>query len=223
MITQNPFFQTPSSIGSRPSQMTRGSTDSIRALLDTLIYMGNQGNVIVLNGASSSGKTTLARKLQAELDTPFMLFSSDLLVDAEALPARRDPAGPFNWVAEMRPRFFDGFHRSIPAFAAAGNNLIVDHIIEYSEWRRQLADLLAGFDVFLVGVVCDLAELERREQARGDRSIGEARSHLVEHRIHELGPYDLTVDTTAGVTDSAVRAVVDAWTLRTRPSGLPAR
>jgi chloramphenicol 3-O phosphotransferase len=52
--------------------------------------------------------------------------------------------------------------------AAAGNDLVVEHIIEFASWRRQLAELLATLDVFLVGVHCDVGELDRRERMRGD-------------------------------------------------------
>jgi chloramphenicol 3-O-phosphotransferase len=34
---------------------------------------------------------------------------------------------------------FAGFHRCLPALAAAGNDLIVDHVIEYRRWRDDLA------------------------------------------------------------------------------------
>ena len=71
------------------------------------------GRIILLNGASSSGKSTLARAVQDSLDTPLPHLTSDQLVDGGALPRRREAAGPFAWVGEMRPRFFDGFHRSV--------------------------------------------------------------------------------------------------------------
>jgi chloramphenicol 3-O phosphotransferase len=133
------------------------------------------GRIIFLNGASSSGKSTLAKAMQAALGEPFLHVSSDLLVASGMLPARRDPAGPFAWWEQMRPRFFAGFHRCLPALAAAGNDLIVEHIIEFRAWRADLARLLDGLDVFLVGVHCDLAEIDRRERdrrgpvSRGDR------------------------------------------------------
>jgi len=179
------------------------------------------GSVILLNGASSSGKSTLARQLQDVLDQPFLHLSSDQLVDGGALPRRRDVTGPFAWSEHLRPIFFDGFHRCIPALASAGNNLVVDHIIEYRSWRLQLADLLAGFDVFLVGVHCDADELARRERRRGDRKVGEGRAHLEENQIHELGPYDLDVDTTAGVNHTLLVSVIDTWVSRSRHRGLP--
>jgi chloramphenicol 3-O phosphotransferase len=136
------------------------------------------GRIIFLNGASSSGKSTLAKALQEALAVPFLHVSSDHLVVSGMLPARRDPDGPFAWWEQMRPRFFAGFHRCLPALAAAGNDLIVEHIIEFLPWRTELARLLDGLDVFLIGVHCDLAEIDRRERARGDRRIGEGRAHV---------------------------------------------
>jgi chloramphenicol 3-O phosphotransferase len=177
------------------------------------------GHVIVLNGASSSGKSTLARRLQDTLSVPFLLLSGDQLVEACVLPARRDTAGPFAWVQEMRPRFFDGFHRCIPAMAAAGNNVIVEHVVEFAEWRTQLDHLLHGYDVFWVAVHCDLAEIDRREAARGNRTPGEGRAHIEQNRIHDHGAYTLPIDTTHGVTDDLVQTVIDEWSGTRRSRG----
>ena len=172
------------------------------------------GRIIMLNGASSSGKTTLARSLRGLLDEPFLHLSSDQFVTAGMLPDRRDAAGPFAWWESMRPRFFDGFHRCIPALAAAGNDLIVEHIIEFPAWRTQLHDLLQGFDVFLIGVHCELAVLDSRELTRGDRRPGEGRAHVEDNHIHDLGPYDLEMDTTAGVDPALTGRLIDAWRAR---------
>jgi chloramphenicol 3-O phosphotransferase len=172
------------------------------------------GRVVILNGASSSGKSTLAKALQRALDEPFLHVSSDQFVASGMLPERREHHGPFAWWEEMRPRFFDGFHRCLPALAGAGNDLIVEHVIEFAAWRSSLVRLLGGFDVFLVGVHCDLAEIDRRERERGDRRIGEGRSHVEVDGIHTFGPYDHEVDTSAGVSAPVVEAVLDAWRSR---------
>ncbi len=179
-----------------------------------------RGRVIHLNGASSAGKSTLARRLQPALDEPYLYVSSDLFVAAGMLPARREEAGEFAWWPSMRPRFFDGFHRCLPALASAGNDLIVEEVVEFVAWRARLAQVLDGFDVFLVGVHCDLDELERRERVRGDRRIGEGRAHLEQNAIHTFGPYDVEVDTSAGVTDALVDTVLGAWRNRVPPSAL---
>ena len=114
----------------------------------------------------------------------------------------------------MRPRFFDGFHRCLPALAAAGNDLIVEHIIEFRAWREDLARLLDGLDVFLVGVHCELAEIDRRERDRGDRRTGEGRSHVETDLIHTFGPCDFEVDTTNAVPSAAAASVLAAWRTR---------
>lgn len=178
------------------------------------------GRVILLNGASSSGKSTLAKALQRALDEPFMHVSSDQFVAAGMLPDRRDGSGPFAWWTQMRPRFFAGFHRCLPALADTGNDLIVEHVIEFPAWRDDLSRLLAHLDVFLVGVYCDLDELDRRERSRGDRRIGEGRSHIEEDLIHTFGPYDLEVDTTAGVSTTLTESVLQSWRNRTPPRAL---
>src|SRR6266508_2352878 len=133
------------------------------------------GKIILLNGASSSGKSTLARGLQARLDEPFWHVSIDHFNAAKVLPEARIASGEFQWGA-LRPRFFDGFHRCLPALAEAGNNLIVEHIVETDEWMHRLLRLLRHLDVFFVGLHCSVPELEARERARGDRRIGEARA-----------------------------------------------
>jgi len=174
------------------------------------------GRIIFLNGASSSGKSMLAKAMQEAMPEPFLHVSSDHLVASGMLPARRDPDGPFAWWQQMRPRFFDGFHRCLPALAAAGNDLIVEHIIEFRAWREYLATLLDGLDVFLVGIHCDLAEIDRRERDQAGRRIGEGRSHVETDLIHTFGPYDFEVDTTNAAPGAVAASVLAAWRARTR-------
>jgi len=115
----------------------------------------------------------------------------------------------------MRPAFFEGFHRCLPALAEAGNNLVVEHIVETEAWMHRLVLLLEPFDVFFVGVHCPLPELERREIARGDRRIGEARQDY--EVTHTFGIYDIEVDSTDPL-ERNVDTVISAWKTRNRPS-----
>ncbi len=163
------------------------------------------GRIIMLNGTSSAGKTTLSHALRAQLTEPFCLYASDQLADAGFRP----PA-PHQRHAG-RERFFDGFHRSIPAFAAAGNDLIVEHIVETQNWADQLATLIGHLDVFWVGVHAPLAVLEQRERERGDRTVGESAYHL---KTHSFCRYDIEADTTAGPTEEIAAIVAEAWRTR---------
>lgn len=172
------------------------------------------GAIILLNGASSSGKSTLAQALQRRLPLPFWHWSIDHLRAARVLPQARIDSGEFPWSAQ-REAFFEGFHRSIPALASAGNHLVVEHIVETRAWMDRLLRLLDGHDVFFVGVHCPLPELERRERERGDRRIGDARADF--EVTHTFGRYDVECESTVGV-DAMAAKVLAAWAGRRAPS-----
>jgi len=152
--------------------------------------------IIFLHGASSSGKSTLARALQARIEKPFWHISIDHLRDSGVLPTQRFRNGDFDW-KEARPAFFDGFHASLAAYADAGNDLILEHILDTESWLEKLRSLLAGHDVLFVAVHCPLDLLIAREKARGDRPAGSARQDF--ETIHIGKTYDLELDSTHDV------------------------
>ncbi|MEM8857042.1 MAG: AAA family ATPase [Chloroflexota bacterium] len=163
--------------------------------------------IILINGPSSAGKSTLARALREALDQPFLHFSFDVFIDNEVIPLKKIRAGGVDWKA-MRPQVFDGYHHCLKSLADAGNNLIVDHIIEQKAWLDDLVGLLSEHDVFFVGVYCSVEELERRERARGDRRIGEARRDL--ETVHTFAPYDFELDAEKPLAEN-VSELIDAW------------
>jgi chloramphenicol 3-O phosphotransferase len=169
--------------------------------------------VIWLHGASSSGKSTIARSLQQRIEEPFWHYSIDHLRDSGVLPLDRVRRGEFAW-SDLRMPFFDGFHRSIGAFLAAENNLILEHIIEAdaaASFREQLEALLRPHDLFFVGVRCSLEELTRRERDRGNRPIGSAEADY--HRVHDGLRYDFEVDAEADPDENVARLLA-AWRRR---------
>ena len=172
------------------------------------------GKIILINGASSSGKSTLARAVQRQIDEPFWHLSIDHLRESGVLPLDRIRTGDFAW-SSMRPAFFQGFHSALPAIAGAGNNLLVEHIIETRAWMKALLGLLRPFDVYFVGIHCPLDELERRERSRGDRRIGDARNDF--DTIHELAVYDLELDSTKSAEINAA-TLIASWKQRASPS-----
>ena len=101
------------------------------------------------------------------------------------------------------------------SYSSCGNNLVVEYIVETPEWMTRLIRLLSGFDVFFVGVHCNLEELERRELTRGDRRIGDARRDF--DSIHEHCDYDAELDATVPPNDNADR-LISMWQARVRPS-----
>ena len=172
------------------------------------------GSIIFLHGASSSGKSTIARLLQATIDQPFWHLSIDHLRDSGVLPMARIRSGEFRW-QDLRGAFFDGYHRALPVYVQAGNNLILEHIVDTPEWMRLLVSLLSPYDVFFVGIHCSLEELERRERARRDRPLGDARRDF--ETIHRHAIYDLEIDATLAPAEN-VASIIATWKRRTAPS-----
>lgn len=174
------------------------------------------GKIIILNGPSSAGKTTLALATQKQFDIPFMRFSFDLFLDNQVLPMAQIRRGLFSWEA-MRPAVFHGLHQCLPALAMAGNNILFDHIIETKAWLADLIQPLADLDVFFVGLHCSLAELERRERERGNRRAGEARADL--ETVHTITRYDWELNAENPVESNA-QSLIEAWHKREQPGAL---
>jgi chloramphenicol 3-O phosphotransferase len=174
------------------------------------------GKIIIINGPSSSGKTTLALALQKRLDLPFIRFSFDLFLDHKAFPSEQIKSGKFSWDL-MRPSVFRGIQQCLPALATAGNNILFDHIIETKAWLYELLSLISELDVFFVGLHCSLPELERRETQRGNRREGEARRDF--QTVHNITSYDLELNSEQS-TDGNVARLIQAWEERKRPSAL---
>lgn len=165
------------------------------------------GRIIFLHGASSSGKSTTARALQKLIELPFWHISIDHLRDGRVLPSERIAQGDFLW-SDLRAPVFDGFHRSLAAYAGAGNNLIVEHILDNPEWVGDLKNLLAPFDVFFVGVHCDVEELRRRELKRANRPIGSAEKDS--NTVHKGRIYDVEVYNGRSPQENA-QIILESW------------
>lgn len=158
----------------------------------------SRATAILLNGTSSSGKTTLATALQRAMPEPALYVSNDKFIFMTPDHVLKDD--------QLRPKvlmpLLSAFHRSLPLIADCGFPMIIDHVIERREWMDEIAQSLRGFDVFFVKVSCPLEELERREKARGDRQIGFAKMQL--EWVHRYGDYDDEVDTFTHTTEQNV-------------------
>ena len=159
------------------------------------------GDIIFLTGASSSGKTSIAKGLQQALDRPFLHVSLDGFI--EMMPPHDGP---------LFIQLVGAFHHAIAAMAEANFNLIVDHVLVRKDWTEQCAQLLADKYVLFVGVHCSLEELERREASRDAGRQGFARSQF--DFVHAGKTYDVAVDTTNATTQAAVEIILAALASR---------
>ena len=186
--------------------------------------MATRGRVIVLNGTSSAGKSTLIRALQARLDGAWLGVGIDTVVYAlpkayldlplwgevfRYVPAEPDSPAPFRIVTgELGHRLVEGMHRMVASLADAGLSVIVDHVLLEPGWLPDLATRLAGHEVLFVGVRCPLEVVVRREAERKDRTIGQAAAMF--DVVHRAGGYDTEVDTSLQSPDEAAATIVEA-------------
>jgi chloramphenicol 3-O phosphotransferase len=157
--------------------------------------------VIMLNGGSSSGKSGIARCLQAILPDPWLALGTDTLV--EAMPAAMHAsASGIQFAADGGIAVGPGFRAleaawiaGVAAMARAGARVIVDEVfLGGAASQRRWLEAIDGLAVLWVGVRCDAAVAAGRETARGDRIAGMAAAQA--ELVHRGVAYDLEVDTT---------------------------
>ena len=155
----------------------------------------------MLNGGSSSGKSGIARCLQAILPDPWLAVGDDMLIEAMPASMQASEAGiefAADGTVSVGPEYRAlqaAWMEGVAAMAWAGARVIVDEIflggaVSQQRWQK----VLTGLDVLWVAVRCDGAVAAGRELARGDRIQGMAVSQA--EVVHQGVVYDLEVDTT---------------------------
>lgn len=152
----------------------------------------SRGRIVLLNGASSAGKTSVAEAVAACLPTPWLVMPVDLFHSIRSKPLQ-DTLSEGEWQVVLR-RTRSAYHHALAGSALAGCDVIGDHVLS-EPWRlAELLNLTAELDVLLVHISCDPDQLEQRERQRGDRQVGMARAQASVVFTH--GECDLTIDTT---------------------------
>lgn len=169
-------------------------------------------NVIILNGPSSSGKTSIGKYLQDIMEENYVMLGLDNII--YTMPKRTN-----DYEADMRPR--DGFYwianvdkdgaplmhltpgvyaqklyrtliAQVKCFADNGINVIVDHVSlmdDYWLWR----DALIDHHLICCSITAEQEILDQREKERGDRVIGGSRAQMM--TVHDGYKYDIFIDT----------------------------
>jgi len=139
------------------------------------------GIVVVLNGPSSSGKTTLATALKAR---GFVALSVD---DFHRFSPRSIPNDEVLFGA-----LNDALFASAASFAQHGFPVVVDTVFVSDSILQAALSLLDDVKLALVALNAPIKVLEQRECERGDRQPGLARSQY-EHVLRDA-TYALSLD-----------------------------
>ena len=143
--------------------------------------------VILLNGPSSSGKSTLAKELQALIKERKAENYEVVSIDDSM------ETNPTETIYEDDVYAVSGdLCERVLEILRAGSGVIIDHVITSERIFRQLKEMLTAYPLRMVHITCPVEVLRKREQARGDRCAGSAEASA-EYLFPKEG-YDLTVD-----------------------------
>lgn len=97
------------------------------------------GTIILLNGTSSSGKTSIVRALQEIFEEPFLVAGIDKLI--WMLPRRYldrplwdEVLGLATEAGVVGRRLASGMHQAIAALSRTGNNVVAEHVLVEPQW-----------------------------------------------------------------------------------------
>ena len=163
----------------------------------------DKGKIIILNGTSSAGKSTLARVLQDRVSEAFFVITGDDLHEMLGRSKYVDISD------EAYIQFTTAECVTAKALSDTGMNLIMDTIfladdkVGLKEW----VELLHDYPVLFVRVSCPLEELRRREKERGDRDIGQGESQI--SRLYPQDIYDIAVDNFANTNEECADKIIE--------------
>ncbi|WP_342479061.1 AAA family ATPase [Paenibacillus sp. FSL H7-0350] len=160
----------------------------------------NKGMLLVLNGTSSSGKTSISAELIKQKEIPFYHVSiDDFFMNYNDFINHKFPDEPVREIDHqvisdiLDDSICSVFYSTIKLLSEMGFNVIVDTVFDNDKRFNEFLDHFADRTTLFVGVLCSREELIRREQARGDRQIG-----LVDAQfdiVYRFDEYDLEVNT----------------------------
>lgn len=182
------------------------------------------GQIIILNGAPRSGKSSIVAAIQETLDGVWMNLGVDNF--QRMTPAQLQPGiglRPGGERPDMEPIIavlYAAMYESIAAHSRVGLNVVVDvgHHDSYSVPQGILlacARRIQNLPVLIVGVRCSLDAILARRQATGypafDTATGEVFAPVLRWQtaVHDPGIYDLEIDTSAQDANASATAIRD--------------
>jgi chloramphenicol 3-O phosphotransferase len=192
------------------------------------------GQIVILNGAPRSGKSSIATVIQRSFAGVWMNLGVDRF--QSMTPAGYQPGiglRPGGERPDLEPLIvllYRAMYRAIASHSRLGLNVVVDvgHHDAYSVPRRilpQCARQLQGLPVLFVGVHCSLQVIMERRRATWPRGANDDSNegsipqpvHLWQQAVHVPGIYDLEVDTSALSSEACAALIQQRLT-----DGLPA-
>ena len=192
------------------------------------------GTIVVLNGTPRSGKSSLARALQASADAgagpgvrapaPWLNLGVDAM--ARVAPAQLRPGiglrpgGERPDLEEAVVTLFDALYAAVAAWSRSGLPVVVD-VGHHDDFAQPLGILpkvareLRALPAYFVGVRCPVeVVMSRRDASSADYVRSEPNGAIPdivrrwERAVHDPGIYDLEVDTSTTSPAAGAEAIL---------------
>ncbi len=186
--------------------------------------------ILFMIGTPSSGKSSIAKALQKQLDQPYLYAPTDIFVSM--LPSShieiephlkqgiyyiKDTSQPelrtYMKVGPIAQKLITGIIRAIAGFASAELNVIVEGVVWEKAILQEAARGWKDFRVFFIHINPSLELAERRESQRkdwdkgGERIKGQVRASY--ETIQAFGNvYDLELDTTDMTPEQGAEKII---------------
>lgn len=179
--------------------------------------------IILLNGISSAGKSSIARAIQdlsdkiwihlgidtfIEMTHPKFSDFGDKASDGFLFTQSKNEEGQYVTEITVSPigeKIVESIPETVALLSNKGLDIVIDECLFDSDIKRY-KKIFNDRDICYVGVMCDLETLEKREKARGDRILGVARGMF--DRVHNI-EYDFTVDTAKMDSISCAKKILE--------------
>lgn len=188
--------------------------------------------IIFLNGAGSSGKTSIARSIQNLSHKYWLTFGIDTFIEMTPYPTPNRSSEYFSFIPGQNERgptmrieiqengtkLFGSMADFAALLADQGNNLIIDEVLFDDKHLKSYINKLTNHIVYFIGVYCDLSILQERELLRKNRAIGLSNDQI--DRVHNgMRKYDLTVNTTTSNMFKTAQEIIDFVESNQKPTG----
>ena len=155
--------------------------------------------IILLNGPSSSGKSTLAKELQKLISEKNNVKFEVISIDDFLKMNTKDKIYEDD-VFEIS----NDLCKKVLEILKTSSGAIIDHVITSERIFNQLKEMLCTYHINFVHITCPLEILKKRELERKNRCVGSAEASY-EYLFPKEG-YDLTLDTHSfSVKDCALK------------------
>ena len=173
--------------------------------------------IVLLNGASSSGKTSLARALQTAWNGPLLYWSLDQVISQLPFSYGIGGENSAKGFELIESEIFARDHgyglnklsaQYIETLALSGYDIVVDYVLLDEHILQPFIDHLRDFSLCFVGITCDEHILAKRNIAREDRAPG--LSLMQQSKIHFCRSlYDLELDSSRMTSEDLTLRVLD--------------